>query len=166
MQEVIIQARSYDSAQSLYSALAQFFPELLGTDIQGYTVSVQLGNAGGELLRLLEAIERYVTERHIFVRVEMDGHRYTVHGDDVSGSADPSVPMAERAAWHGEDDGDPRDVAAAGDFVCAECGRQQRERETALDEWRAYEGDDGELYVFCLECAEQEFGERYSDGVC
>jgi hypothetical protein len=82
MRGLTIQARTRDSAQSLYSALGEFYPELLGNDVQGYTVSVQLGNSDGELLRLLDAIEQYVTELHTFARVEMDGHRYTIHGED------------------------------------------------------------------------------------
>jgi DNA-directed RNA polymerase subunit RPC12/RpoP len=48
-------------------------------------------------------------------------------------------------------------VAAVDDPVCAECGRQPRDDENALDDWRVYEGDDAELHVFCPECAEREF---------
>jgi hypothetical protein len=41
---------------------------------------------------------------------------------------------------------------------CAECGRQPCDGENAADEWRAYVGVDGELHVFCPECAAREFG--------
>jgi hypothetical protein len=40
---------------------------------------------------------------------------------------------------------------------CAECGRQPCDDEKAEDEWRAY-SDGLELFTFCSECAEREFG--------
>jgi len=40
----------------------------------------------------------------------------------------------------------------------AECGRQPRDGENAVDEWRAYAGVDDELHVFCKQCAVREFG--------
>jgi hypothetical protein len=49
-------------------------------------------------------------------------------------------------------------VVAAGELVCAECGRKPRQDENAADEWRAYLDVDDELPVFCPECAEREFG--------
>jgi hypothetical protein len=51
-------------------------------------------------------------------------------------------------------------VVAVGDLVCAECGREPHADENALDEWRAYSDDVGELHVFCPECAAREFEER------
>jgi hypothetical protein len=50
-------------------------------------------------------------------------------------------------------------VVAAGELVCAECGRKPRDHENAADEWRPYSDGVGELIVFCPECAEREFGE-------
>jgi len=41
---------------------------------------------------------------------------------------------------------------AAADLVCAECGREPRDDETAADEWRAYRDISGGLPVFCPEC--------------
>jgi hypothetical protein len=49
-------------------------------------------------------------------------------------------------------------VVAAGDLVCAECGREPRDDENGDDEWRAYLDVDDDLSVFCPECAEREFG--------
>ena len=49
-------------------------------------------------------------------------------------------------------------VVAAGDLVCAGCGRKPRDDENADDEWRAYLDVDDDLPVFCPECAEREFG--------
>jgi hypothetical protein len=49
-------------------------------------------------------------------------------------------------------------MAAAGELVCAECGREPRDDEAPQDEWRAYLDVDDELPVLCPECAEREFG--------
>ena len=40
-------------------------------------------------------------------------------------------------------------------LTCAECGRSPRAGEV----WRVLFADVGEVYVFCLGCAEREFGE-------
>ena len=50
------------------------------------------------------------------------------------------------------------DPPAGAPLVCAECGRQPRDGENAVDEWRAYAGVDDELHVFCKQCAVREFG--------
>jgi hypothetical protein len=50
-------------------------------------------------------------------------------------------------------------VIAAGDLVCAECGREPRDDENAAEAWRAYLDVD-DLPVFCPECTEREFGEE------
>jgi len=44
-----------------------------------------------------------------------------------------------------------------GDLRCVECRRKARADENASDQWCAYPGVDGELHVFCPECAEREF---------
>ena len=83
MRGFTIQARSYDSAQALHSALSEFHPELVGNNDQGYSVSIPLGNTDRELLRLLDAIQLYVIERQTCAHVELDGHAYTIHGEGV-----------------------------------------------------------------------------------
>jgi hypothetical protein len=81
MHSLTIQARSRDSAQAIYSALSDFWPELVGNDEQGYTVGVQLGNVDGDVIKLLNAIEVYVTQRQTSASLDLDGHRYTMHPD-------------------------------------------------------------------------------------
>jgi hypothetical protein len=81
MRAITIEAKSFESAQGIHSALSEFRPELFGNDDQGYSVSVRLDTSDSQLLRLLDAIERFATERQTFARVEMDGHRYTIHGE-------------------------------------------------------------------------------------
>ena len=60
----------------------------------------------------------------------------------------------------------PNPAVTAGDnqadaelLVCAECGRQPREDENPADDWRAFLDMEGELPVFCPECAEREFAD-------
>jgi hypothetical protein len=50
----------------------------------------------------------------------------------------------------------PEPETLALDLRCAECGRKPRRGEV----WRVYFGDIGEVYVFCPECAEREFGHK------
>jgi hypothetical protein len=42
-------------------------------------------------------------------------------------------------------------------LTCGECGREPRDDENPLDDWRSY-STEVELLTFCAECAEWEFG--------
>jgi len=46
---------------------------------------------------------------------------------------------------------------------CSECGREPREDEYALDEWRVESDGVGEPHIFCPECWDREFGEGRLD---
>ena len=46
---------------------------------------------------------------------------------------------------------------------CSECGREPRADEYALDEWHAESDGVGDLYTFCPECWDREFGEGRLD---
>jgi hypothetical protein len=78
MRSLTIEARNPESARELYSALAEFHPELAGSDEEGYRVSVELGSFDRQVVAVLSVIERYVTERSDSARVELDGRTYTV----------------------------------------------------------------------------------------
>ena len=49
-------------------------------------------------------------------------------------------------------------MVAAGDLVCAECGREPRKDENAEDDWRMYYDGVGDGVTLCPECAKREFG--------
>lgn len=80
MRSLTIDARSLQSAQALYNALSSFLPELIGDDQSGYRVTVPLGTSDRQIIEILDAIERHVTERDSGpARVELEGRQYTLH---------------------------------------------------------------------------------------
>ena len=46
---------------------------------------------------------------------------------------------------------------------CSECGREPRADGDALDEWHAESDGVGDLYIFCPECWDREFGKGRLD---
>jgi hypothetical protein len=79
MRAITVEAKSLDSARRLYGALSAFYPELLGTEDEGYRVSVELRNRDRDIVRVLDAIERYVNEQESDpARIELDGRYYTM----------------------------------------------------------------------------------------
>ncbi len=79
MRAINIEARSLDSAHRLYNALSGFHPELLGSEDEGYRVSVELRNNDSDIVAVLNAIERYVNAQPSDpARIELDGRRYTM----------------------------------------------------------------------------------------
>ena len=80
MRSLTIDARSLQSAQALYNALSSFLPELIGDDQSGYRVTVPLGTSDRQIIEILDAIERHVTERDSGpARVELEGRQYILH---------------------------------------------------------------------------------------
>jgi hypothetical protein len=84
MKAITVEARTLDSARNLVNALSPFHPELLGSEDGGYRVSVELRNNDHDIVRILDAIERYVNERASGpARIELDGRHYTMHASDA-----------------------------------------------------------------------------------
>ena len=53
---------------------------MTGSDYEGYRVSIELGSSDGEIVAVLDVLEKHVSERTTEpARVELDGHRYTLH---------------------------------------------------------------------------------------
>jgi hypothetical protein len=78
----IVEARSRESAESLYSLLAAFNPELIGDDGNGYRVSVSLGGRDQQVVEILNLLERHVNERRDGpARLQVGERRYTMHPD-------------------------------------------------------------------------------------
>jgi hypothetical protein len=80
MRAITIEAKTLDSARRLYDSLSGFHPELLGSDDDGYRVSVELRNNDRDIVPVLDAIEQYVNGRPDDpARIELDGRHYTMH---------------------------------------------------------------------------------------
>jgi hypothetical protein len=78
MRTFMIEAKSLQSAQSLFEALRRFDPALVGSPRDGYTVSVDVGESDRRILEVLDAIHEHVEKGHTLTRVELDGRAYTV----------------------------------------------------------------------------------------
>jgi len=80
MRSITVETSSVGPARSLYNALIDFHPELVGSEDDGYRVSVELGSSERRVLDVLGVIEDYVTEANTGpARMTVDGHRYTMH---------------------------------------------------------------------------------------
>jgi hypothetical protein len=79
MRSLTVEARSLESARSLYDALSEFHPQLTGSADEGYYVTVELGSVDRVTVAVLDAIQRYVSRRADGpARVELDGRSYTL----------------------------------------------------------------------------------------
>jgi hypothetical protein len=96
MRAFTVDARSLESAQALYTALASFHPEISGDDDEGYRVTIELGSSDREVIAVLDALQRYASERAGEpTRVELDGRRYTLHPEQtLEEPAPPDEPPA------------------------------------------------------------------------
>jgi len=80
MRAITVQAESVGPASSLYNALISFYPELSGSETEGYSVSVELGTSESRILEVLSAIEDHVTESNSGpASVDVGGRPYTMH---------------------------------------------------------------------------------------
>lgn len=93
MQTLTIEAATRESARELYAALSGFRARLWDGDGGPCRVEVALGRGDREIVDLLNAIERYVTDRRAgAARIRLNDHTYMIHatppGLDI-GSAAP-----------------------------------------------------------------------------
>jgi hypothetical protein len=80
MQKLTIDASTNEVAQGLFSALADFWPEIVEQPIGGYQVVVALRGSDAQITELLAALERHVTERgNGPAKIRLDGRSYTLH---------------------------------------------------------------------------------------
>ena len=80
------------SAHAMMDALAEFQSELV-EDADGRSeVVVTLGGGDQEIVRVLNALEHYVTERaRQPARIELEGRKYTMHPEsDPSSEPEPA----------------------------------------------------------------------------
>jgi hypothetical protein len=78
MRRFMIEAKSLQSAQSLFEALRRFDPALGGSPRDGYIVSVDVSESDRRILEVLDAIHDRVEKGDTLTRVELDGRPYTV----------------------------------------------------------------------------------------
>jgi hypothetical protein len=80
MQTLTIQAATPESAQGLYEALSAFDVQLSEDENGPCRVEVRLGGGDREIVDVLNAIERHVTERKAGpARIRLNEHDYTLH---------------------------------------------------------------------------------------
>lgn len=80
MQALAIEAKSLESAQRLFDALARFGPKLLGDARSGYRVEVDVTQER-RVLEVLDTLRDYVGSDGGPARVDLGGRKYTVHPD-------------------------------------------------------------------------------------
>jgi hypothetical protein len=80
MRTLTIEAASLQSARNLYEALSEFKVELIEYEEDRHRVSVDLSGGDRHIVRVLDAVERHVTERGDGpARLGLDGRSYTLH---------------------------------------------------------------------------------------
>jgi len=83
LQTLNIVAASPESARALMNALSGFDAELIHGSDGDYEVMVALGGSSQETISVLNALERFVTERERSARVTLDGREYVMLPDPV-----------------------------------------------------------------------------------
>ena len=84
MDSLVIHAASRDSAEGFCSALSALRATLIQGENGRYRVEIPV-DGDREILAVLSAIESYVCARADGpARLDLDGHRYTLHPTDAS----------------------------------------------------------------------------------
>jgi hypothetical protein len=83
VQTLNIVAASPESARALINALSDFDAELIEGSEGGFEVMVRLGRDHTQTIAVLNALERFVTERERSARVTLDGREYVMLPDPV-----------------------------------------------------------------------------------
>lgn len=80
MQTLTIHAATPQSGRGLYEALSSFDVQLHEGDHGACIVEVRLGGGEHEIIEVLNAIERHVTERKAGpAQIRLNEHDYTLH---------------------------------------------------------------------------------------
>jgi hypothetical protein len=80
MQTLRIEAASHASARALIRALAEFEAELVEGEDGRSEVVVTLRGGDQQIIRVLNALEVYVTERSQGpAKIDLEGRKYTMH---------------------------------------------------------------------------------------
>ena len=80
MQTLTIEVSTSERAHALHAALSQFRVELWEREDGPCRVEVELGRGDREIVDVLNAIERYLTERDEgAAHIQLNGREYTLH---------------------------------------------------------------------------------------
>jgi hypothetical protein len=80
MQTLTIEAATPESARGLYEALSAFEVQLSGDEVGRFKVEVRLSGGDHEVVDVLNAIERHVSERKAGpAQIRLNEHDYTLH---------------------------------------------------------------------------------------
>jgi hypothetical protein len=80
VQTLTVGASSVEVAQRLFEALSEFEPEVIGSEEDGYAVTLSLAGGDGHIVAVLNAIVAHVSaQKDGPAKVLFAGHRYTVH---------------------------------------------------------------------------------------
>ena len=91
LEKLTIKARTAESAQRLDAALTEFRPAMVESE-DGWRVEVELGPGDREIVDVLNAIERYITERQSGpAQIELHGRDYTMHPAEGFGAPGPAA---------------------------------------------------------------------------
>jgi hypothetical protein len=92
MQKLTVDASTTEVAQGLFSALASFHPEIVDRSDGGHQVVVALGGSDAQIIAILSALERYVTERgNGPAKIDLAGRSYTLHAQpEQTATGDPT----------------------------------------------------------------------------
>ena len=83
MRGITIDARTLESAQALYEALSAFRPRLMGSEDEGYRVTLERSNSDRQVFSILDALQEYLSQRATGpARLEVDGRRYTMYSQE------------------------------------------------------------------------------------
>ena len=97
MQRLTVDASTNEVAQGLFSALADFQPEILGSADGGYHVVVSLRGSDAQIVAILSAIEQHVTERSDGpARIDIEGRSYSLHGRPTASTTRERVEQQQR----------------------------------------------------------------------
>jgi hypothetical protein len=96
MQTLRIEAASTASAHAMTDALAEFQAELVETEDGRSEVVVTLRGGDQDIVKVLNALERYVTERAKGpARIELEGRKYSMHPEPGPSSEPEPAPAQE-----------------------------------------------------------------------
>jgi hypothetical protein len=84
MQTLNILAASPESARGLIDALSDFDAELIYASDGSYEVTVTLDGSDQEIVAVLNALERHVTNRARSAQITFDGHEYVMHPEPAA----------------------------------------------------------------------------------
>jgi hypothetical protein len=96
MQTLNTLAASPESARGLIDTLSDFDAELIHDSDGSCEVKVTLDGSDQEIVAVLNALERHVTNRARSARITFDGHEYVMHPEPAAEGLEPGTEGPSR----------------------------------------------------------------------